>query len=57
MKLNAPKKITWWISLIIAIVALIAQWLITISFLTPYAFILLLVAFIILWLGTFLKGF
>lgn len=57
MKLNAPKKLTWWISLILAIVAIIVQWLNILTFLTPYGFIILLVGFVILWLGTFIKGF
>ena len=57
MKLNAPKKMTWYIALIIAILAIVGKWILTISIVTPNAFIILLVAFVIIWLGTFLKGF
>ena len=57
MKLNAPKQITWWISLIIAIIAVLAHWIVAIGFLTPYSFLVLFIAYIILWLGTFVKGF
>ncbi|MFZ5517730.1 MAG: hypothetical protein ACOY90_13880 [Candidatus Zhuqueibacterota bacterium] len=57
MRLSSPKKITWFISAILALLAINVNWVITITFLSPYAFIILLVAFIILWLGTFLKGF
>jgi hypothetical protein len=57
MKLNAPKKITWWISLILAIIAIIARWILKIDFLTDNCFIILLIGYIIIWLGTFVKGF
>ena len=57
MKLNAPKKITWMISLIIAIIAAVAHWLFDLGFLTQYSFLFLFIAYLILWLGTFLKGF
>lgn len=57
MKLNAPKQSTYWIALILAIIAVIVHWIGIIGFLAPYTFIILLVGFIIIWLGTFLKGF
>ena len=57
MKLNAPKQITWLVYLIIAIIAIIGKWIVAISFVSPNAFLILLIAFIILWLGTFIKGF
>ena len=57
MKLNAPKKITWWVSLIIAIIAIVAHWILNIGFFTPNSFIILLIGYIIIWLGTFVKGF
>lgn len=55
MRLTAPKKLTFWISLIIAVIAVIAS-LITIPFLSNYTFIILIVAFVLLALGTFVKG-
>ena len=57
MKLSAPKQLTWWISTILAIIAIIVKWFAILTFLSPYTFIILLVGFVILWLGTFLKGF
>ncbi len=56
MKLNAPKQITWWIALIIAVIGIIGR-LVIIPVISPYAFWLVVVAFVILFLGTFLKGF
>lgn len=57
MKLNAPKQLTWWVSTILAVLAIIGKWIVAIPFVTPYACIILLIAFIIIWLGTFVKGF
>ena len=57
MKLNAPKKSTWWVSVIIAALAIISVWIVSLPFLTANAFLVLLVAFVILCLGTFVKGF
>jgi hypothetical protein len=55
MRLNAPKKITWWISTILAVLGVIGK-LVTVPVLTAYAFPLVLIGFILLWLGTFVKG-
>jgi hypothetical protein len=54
--LSAPKGIVFWISVILAIVGLLA-FLIAIPFLSGIAFWILLVAFILLMLGNLLKGF
>lgn len=56
MRLSAPKQSTWWISLILAIVAVVAMWIPFLSFLAPYAFIILIVGFVLLCLGTFVTG-
>jgi len=56
MKLNAPKQITWWIALIIGVIGIIGR-LVTVPVISPYAFWLVVVAFVLLFLGTFLKGF
>jgi hypothetical protein len=55
MKLNAPKKITWLISLIIGALGIVAH-LVAIPVLSVYAFWLVVVGFVLLVLGTFLKG-
>ncbi|MBN2413727.1 hypothetical protein JXQ31_18755 [candidate division KSB1 bacterium] len=56
MRLSAPKKFTWWASLILAILGLVGS-LVVIPGISPIAFFLVLVAYIILFLGTILKGF
>ena len=55
MKLNAPKKITWLMSLIIGALGSVAH-LVAIPVLSVYAFWLVVVGFVLLVLGTFLKG-
>lgn len=55
MKLNAPRVITWWISLILAAAGLLAK-LFTIPVLTPYAFWLVLIGAALLLLATAKKG-
>ena len=56
MKINAPKKLTLLISLILAGVSL-AGIFVTIPFVTVYAFWILLVAFCVLVAGCIFKGF
>ncbi|MCU0643340.1 MAG: hypothetical protein MUC94_03685 [bacterium] len=56
MKLSAPKQITYLISVIIAIIAVVATYLVTIPFFTANAFIVLIVAFVLLALANFVKG-
>ena len=55
MNLNAPTKNFWWISVILAIVALIGQF-VAIPFVSVYAFWILAVGFLLLVLSTVLKG-
>ncbi len=55
MRLNAPKQITWWIALIIGAIGIIGRFVI-IPVISPYAFWLVVVAFLLLFLGTFVKG-
>jgi len=54
-KLHAPKYTTWLIALVFAILGLLG-WLITIPILTEFATLFVLVGFILLALGTILKG-
>jgi len=56
MKLNAPKKTTWWVAIVLGAVGIIAKFGF-ISFLTGFAFWLVVAAFVILALATYLKGF
>lgn len=57
MRLSAPKQMTFWISLIIAIIGVVAEFVVTIPFLSTYTFIIMIIAFVLLGLGTFIKGF
>ena len=45
MRLNAPKKITWFISLFLGVVAVVGYF-VTIPYVTPYVFWLLLVGLV-----------
>lgn len=54
-KLSAPKKETFWIAVVIAIVGVIAA-LVVIPVLSPLAFWIVVVAFVLLALGTLVKG-
>lgn len=57
MRLSAPKKITWWISLILAIIAIVFQWLFpSVHLFNNWQFVVLLVSFVLLFLSTFVKG-
>jgi hypothetical protein len=53
MKLSAPKKNTFWIAIALAIVGLIFLFL---PFVGAFAFWILLIGFIILMLGSLIKG-
>jgi len=57
MRLNAPKIIVWIISLFLAVLAIIAANFVVIPFVTVNAFWFLGVACVLLFLGSFLKGF
>ncbi len=56
MKLSAPKKNVWLVSLILAILGVIGA-VVTVPFLSVYAFWLVVIGYILLFLGTVLKGF
>jgi len=55
MKLTPPKVITWWIAVILGILALIGH-LNVISGLNPFAFWLALIGLALLVLATLIKG-
>jgi hypothetical protein len=55
MKLNAPKKNTWLVAVVIGVVGIIAKF-VAIPFISIYAFWLVVVAFVLLALATYLKG-
>jgi predicted membrane metal-binding protein len=55
MKLNAPKKIVWIISLILGLLGLLFT-IVTVPFLSSISFLLLAVGWLLLILATYLKG-
>ncbi len=56
MKLSAPKKVTFWVAVVVAVIGVLAS-LVTIPLLSGFAFWLVVIAFIILLLGNLVKGF
>jgi len=55
MNLNAPRKITWLVALVIAVLGLIG-YLVTIPVITSLAFWLVLIAAVLLLLATYMEG-
>ncbi len=55
MKLSAPKQITWWIALVVGVIGILAN-LVTIPVLSGFAFWLVVVAFVLLLLASFIPG-
>ena len=56
MRLSAPKKNTWWVAIVVGAVGIIAKF-VAIPVLSGFAFWLVVAAFVILALATYLKGF
>ncbi|MCJ7717516.1 MAG: hypothetical protein MUO54_13485 [Anaerolineales bacterium] len=56
MRLSAPKKNTWWVAVVIGVVGVVAKF-VAIPVLSGFAFWLVVIAFVILALATYLKGF
>jgi hypothetical protein len=55
MKLNAPKNITWWIAIFLFVLGFMGSF-VTIPLFSTYSFLFIVVAFVLLALGTLLKG-
>lgn len=55
MRLSPPKQITWFVALALAVLALLGQTSI-VGALTPYSFLLALIAAALLLLATIVKG-
>jgi len=56
MRLNAPKKIVFWISVILAALGIIGS-LVSLPFISGFAFWLVVIGYVLLFLGNVLKGF
>jgi len=55
MKLSAPKQVTFWVAVIVGLVGLVA-FVVAIPVLTPFAFWIVVVGFVILVLANLLEG-
>jgi len=55
MKLSAPKVITWWVALVLAVLGLLSS-LVVIPVLSGFAFWLVLIAAALLLLATAIEG-
>jgi hypothetical protein len=56
MQLSPPKRTTWILATLLGALAIVAYAIVDLPYLTPYAFWILVVAFILLFLGTLLPG-
>ena len=54
MKLSAPKKNTFWVSTVLSVLGVVAFFVPAFS---SFAFWLVLAGNVVLWLGTYMKGF
>ena len=55
MKITPPTKLVFWLSTVIAVLGILGKF-ITLPFISMYYCWLLLVAFVLLWLGNVFKG-
>ena len=55
MKLNAPKNITWWIAVIVGVLGILGSF-VELPLVSTYSFLFVVIGFVLLALGTFLKG-
>jgi uncharacterized membrane protein YdbT with pleckstrin-like domain len=56
MSLNAPTKMVFLISLVLAVLALLGAWVISIHVISGNAFLMMLLAYVVLAAGNILKG-
>ena len=56
MKMNPPKKTTFWISAVLAILGLLGSF-ISIPFVSGFAFWFVVIGYVVLVAGLFIKGF
>lgn len=56
MQLSPPKRATWFLATLLGLLAIVAYAIVDLPYITPYAFWILVVGFILLFLGTLLPG-
>ena len=55
MKLSAPKKTTWWIAVVLGALGILGT-LVSVPFVSTYAFWFVAIAFVLLAVATYVKG-
>ena len=55
MKLSAPKNVTWWVAVVVGVLGILGS-LIAIPFVSANSFLFVALGFVLLALGTLLKG-
>ncbi len=55
MKLSAPKKTTWWIAVVLGALGILGT-LVSVPFVSAYAFWFVAIAFVLLAIATYVKG-
>lgn len=56
MKLSPPRNITWFVATFLGFLGIVAYAIVDLPLISPYAFWLVALAFILLFLGTLLPG-
>jgi hypothetical protein len=56
MKLSPPKKTTWFLATFLSLLGIVACAIVDLPLIRPYAFWIVVLAFILLFLGTLLPG-
>lgn len=56
MQLSPPKRTTWALATLLGVLAIIAYAIVDVPYITPYAFWVLVLAFILFFVGTLLPG-
>ncbi len=57
MKLSAPKNTTFWVATVLAVLGLVGQLAGNLPVVSEFAFWFVVVGFVVLWLGNYVKGF
>ena len=55
MKLNAPKRVTWWIAVVLGVLGIVGEY-VPLGIISDNAFLFVAIGFVLLALATFIKG-
>lgn len=56
MQLSPPKRTTWVVATVLGVLGIVAEAIVDLPLITPYAFWVVVLAFLLLFLGTLLPG-